>query len=224
MSTRFRWLALRLPRTLQEEVSTMKLIGSRLVALGTLLVICPFCIASITDLVKFRFGEWTTFDLEKSLGAGEPCIGGHSTSGRSWTLRDGTGFYSDGFERDTRGRTNIVDTLRVWDWPAYLGGAYKVGPFFGPQLQSLKVGDSMIDALQKVGKWSRDAEIVGSRLKFVAKTRTSRSSRVVTVSLRFGKEGLVEVQVIYDKIPIIYLDHRYTTGQQTAKEVVRRQT
>ena len=65
------------------------------------------------ELCGIRVGVDSMETLERKLGPGEPCIGGHARSGRAWRLPEaGCDVYADAFHYNDRGE-RVLDTLSM---------------------------------------------------------------------------------------------------------------
>jgi hypothetical protein len=101
---------------------------SHLHKLLTLLIICNFLVVSyptgsttkpeknipeIARILNVDVGRSTMPDLEKILGEGASCMGGHPYYGRAWYLsRQKLYIYADGFDYDKNGKL-IINTIEL---------------------------------------------------------------------------------------------------------------
>lgn len=65
----------------------------------------------LSQILSIQVGQDTIEELEKRLGPGAPCMGGHPHGGRAWFLRDQKIWvYADGFEYHAKGG-RIIDQV-----------------------------------------------------------------------------------------------------------------
>ena len=149
---------------------------------------------SFACILGVRLGRDTEADLERRIGKGVVCTGGHSNSGRGWSFhraRGGLGLYTDGF--DLRNDRYILDTVRLSDWRGALGSCFPFTRFRPHPLAKLRRGMSQTEVLRAVQPlgpptahstkemvWRRDSMIRGRWYDY-------------ELSLRFTAQGLEDV-------------------------------
>lgn len=149
---------------------------------------------SFARILGVRIGINTETDLERRLGKGEVCLGGHSNSGRYWRFpssRGGLSLYSDGF--DLRNNRYILDTVRLSDWRGALGNCFPFTRFRPGPLAKLRRGMNQAEVLRavqslgaptvrskKTMEWRRDLLIRGRWYDY-------------ELTFRFTGQGLDEV-------------------------------
>lgn len=67
-----------------------------------------------------RIGITSASELDRRWGTSKRETGEHSSSGRRWTLKDGTTGSADGGKSDPPGNT-IIEGFSITSWPGTLG-------------------------------------------------------------------------------------------------------
>ena len=105
-------------------------------------------VPAFVNALGLKPGRSTERDLERKIGAGEVCIGGHSNSGREWFFRNGLVLYADGFDGDGRGDSLFIDSLVFKNWNGPLGETLELKKYGFGLWGKLRVGMSQAECLQ----------------------------------------------------------------------------
>jgi len=105
----------------------------------------PPSVPPFARALRVRLGIDTERQLERKIGRGEVCTGGHSNSGRVWWFSNGLQLAADGF--DLRKNQYILDTLVFSRWSGRLDSTRELVRLgFGPW-GALRLGMTRQDCL-----------------------------------------------------------------------------
>jgi len=103
----------------------------------------------IAQVLGVRVGKDTMERLDKILGRGATCMGGHPRGGRAWFIKSQNVYvYADGFDYSRHGDC-IIDTIQI----GFKKDAMQIGPPYGqpmPTIPKVSVGNRRIGWLGSV--------------------------------------------------------------------------
>ncbi|KAG8526081.1 uncharacterized protein KY384_000073 [Bacidia gigantensis] len=150
-----------------------------------------------------RPGISTERDLERQIGAGEVCVGGHSNSGRYWSFANGLDFKADGFDR-AAGRSLFLDILVFEDWNGSLGDTPELAKYGFGVWGKLCVGMNKDECLRLLPSDMPPPVITQDEITWTQQGLSRRNAKPVMfdyeATLHFSGEKLEYLRLCYDAL------------------------
>ena len=146
-------------------------------------------VPSFVRALGLKPGTSTERDLERRIGAGEVCVGGHSNSGRYWSFANGLALRADGFDRASDDSL-FIDSLVFEDWNGPLGETPELKKYGFGVWSGLRVGMSGEDCLQILSSDMPTPVITQDEITWTQQGLARRNAEQVTfdydATLRFS--------------------------------------